>query len=78
VSGQRPSAPCAQAGAWRDDVIFVKSVLGRLQDRVSGLRHIPPPFGVMEGHALVWDRDGRHEEKRLGTLADWADAKWPA
>ena len=71
----RAAAPLIQAGGWRDDVSFMGAVLARLQDRVPGPRWVRPVANGDE-HLLVWD-GGRHQEDRLGALADWADAEWP-
>lgn len=73
--GQRELVPLAEAGGWRDDVAKMEEILARLKDRVEGLRWVKPPIGS-DGHVLEW-ADGRHEERRLGQLADWADGEWP-
>lgn len=63
------------AEAWRDDVTEMESVLKRLEDRVPGLRWVRP-VAADDSHLLVWT-GGRHEEKRLGRLCDWANEEWP-
>ena len=49
--------------------------MARLDGRVPGLRWVKPAAHG-DPQLLVWD-GGRHEEIRLGHLADWADANWP-
>lgn len=76
MSGTRRAAgPLVLAGGWRDDVTFMGEVLARLKGRVPGLRWVRPVANG-DGHLLVWD-GGRHQEDRLGALADWADTEWP-
>ena len=73
----RPGAgvPLVLAGGWRDDVEFMNQTVDRLRDRVPGLRWVKP-VAHGDGQLLVWD-GGRHEEFRLGRLADWANENWP-
>jgi hypothetical protein len=72
---RRAAAPLVLGSGWRDDVSFMGAVLARLQDRLPGLRWVRP-VANRDGHLLVWD-GGRHQEDRLGALADWADTNWP-
>ncbi len=73
--GPRAAVPLGEAGRWRDDVAFMGTVIARLEGRVPGLRWVKPvAFG--DDQLLVWD-DGKHSEKSLGKLADWANEEWP-